>query len=205
MAEKIKLNKNTLREQNQALRLYQEFLPTLELRKQQLQTELRKLEAHIRETRAAFEQRVAGAAPWSAMLERAMPWLRDLVALEGVQVGKGNVAGVTVPVFEGARFAPSHYSLAGTPPFYDAAVAFLQGAISAREELGVLDQQHALLQAELTRTTQRINLYEKVLIPETKENIRRIKVYLGDQQTAAVCRAKIAKAKLLAKAAAGGA
>jgi V/A-type H+-transporting ATPase subunit D len=57
-----------------------------------------------------------------------------------------------------------------------------------------------MLNRELVKTTQRINLYEKVLIPQCKENIRRIKVYLGDQQTAAVCRAKIAKAKLVAKA-----
>ena len=62
-----------------------------------------------------------------------------------------------------------------------------------------------MLRRELIKTTQRINLYEKLMIPETRENIRKIKVYLGDQQTAAVCRAKIAKGKLVAKAAAAAA
>jgi V/A-type H+/Na+-transporting ATPase subunit D len=205
MAEKIKLNKNTLREQKQMLALYQEFLPTLELRKQQLQTELRGLDRRVDERRTERDALYASAAPWAPMLERALPWIRPLVALEEVVVKPGNVAGVKVPVFERVEFTPASYSLMATPPFYDAAIDYVQQTISAREELKVLERQREMLRKELVKTTQRINLYEKLLIPETKENIRRIKVYLGDQQTAAVCRAKIAKGKLVAKAAASAA
>ncbi len=202
MAEKVKLNKNTLREQNQNLKLYLEFLPTLELRKQQLQTEVRKLTAVIRDKQAQASQRLTQAGPWAPMLQKALPWVQPLVKIEQVEVETGNVAGVKVPVFKSVRFEPVRYALMATPPLFDAAVEFFQQAISDREELAVLDQQLDMLQRELIKTTQRINLYEKVLIPETRENIRKIKVYLGDQQTAAVCRAKIAKSKLLAKAAA---
>ena len=202
MAEKIKLNKNTLREQNQMLKLYLEFLPTLELRKQQLQTELRKLQKVIQGKEAALQSLLAEANPWGPMLDKILPWVKPLVAMDEVEVTTGNVAGVKVPVFQRVRFEPVGYSLVATPLMYDAAIAYFQQAISAREEMGVLRKQQEMLQAELTKTTQRINLYEKVLIPETRENIRKIKVYLGDQQTAAVCRAKIAKGKLLAKVAA---
>ena len=55
----------------------------------------------------------------------------------------------------------------------------------------------ALLEKELRSTSQRVNLFEKVKIPEAKENIRIIGVFLGDQQTAAVVRGKISKKKLM--------
>lgn len=202
MAEKIKLNKNTLREQKQMLSLFLEFLPTLELRKQQLQTELRKLDKVIRDKEEALRGLLEGASPWSPLLAKTLPWVKPLVALQDVETHVGNVAGVKVPVFDRVVFEPVKYSLVATPPMYDAAIEYFQAAISAREELEVTRQQREMLRRELIKTTQRINLYEKLMIPETRENIRRIKVYLGDQQTAAVCRAKIAKGKLVAKAAA---
>jgi len=119
------------------------------------------------------------------------------VAIEAVETRQGNVAGVKVPVFERARFRDVPYSLIATPLVYDAAIAFWRGALAIRSELAVLAEQLRLLDEQLTKTTQRINLYEKVLIPECREHIRKIKVYLGDQQTAGVCRAKIAKGKLV--------
>jgi len=60
----------------------------------------------------------------------------------------------------------------------------------------VLEEQVALLAKELRTTTQRVNLFEKVKIPETKQNIKKISVYLGDQQVAAVVRGKISKKNL---------
>jgi len=202
MAEKVKLNKNTLREQKQMLSLYQEFLPTLELRKQQLQTELRKLDKLIEQRQEKLDELFESASPWAPMLAKTLPWVTPLVALDEVEVTTGNVAGVKVPIFEKVHFKPVKYSLVATPAFYDAAIGYIQETISAREEMKVMRQQQEMLRRELIKTTQRINLYEKLLIPETKENIRKIKVYLGDQQTAAVCRAKIAKGKLVAKVAA---
>ena len=63
--------------------------------------------------------------------------------------------------------------------------------------LRILDEQLRRLGDELRTTTQRVNLFEKVKIPETKEHIRTIRIYLGDQQTAAVVRGKIAKQNLV--------
>jgi V/A-type H+-transporting ATPase subunit D len=136
------------------------------------------------------------------MLKSYLPWLRPHVVIESVQKRAANVAGVSVPIFGGVQFSRARYSLLGTPPFFDTAVEYLQRALAAREELKVLREQQERLQRELTKTTQRINLYQEVLIPEARDNIHRIRVYLGDQYTAAVCRAKIAKDKLLARGAA---
>jgi V/A-type H+-transporting ATPase subunit D len=71
--------------------------------------------------------------------------------------------------------------------------------VSLKEELRVLLRKEALLKEELRTTTQRVNLFEKKLIPELKENIRKIRIFLGDDETAAVGRAKLAKAKLVQK------
>jgi V/A-type H+-transporting ATPase subunit D len=194
---KIKLNKNSLRDQNQSLRLYLEFLPTLELRKQQLQAELRTVQQRIDARRRELEKMLDGAVGMAPMLESTLPMVKPLVAVEAVRTRVGNVAGVRVPVFERVDFKHLPYSLVGTPPFFDAAIELWHKALSAKAEVDVLAEQMAALSEQLTKTTQRINLYEKVLIPECKENIRKIKVYLGDQQTAGVCRAKIAKGKLV--------
>jgi V/A-type H+-transporting ATPase subunit D len=200
VAEKIKLNKNTLRDQRDALKLYEEFLPTLELRKQQLQAEVRKLVRIIEEEKQRLEERLAGAAQWSGLLGKTSTLAAHLVKIEEVMTAKGNVAGVRIPVLTDVRFAKTRYSLLATPLAIDTVVDFWKRVIKRREALKIRMKQLEMLNRELTKTTQRINLYEKVLIPECRENIRRIKVYLGDQQTAAVCRAKIAKAKLVAKA-----
>jgi len=196
VSSKIKLNKNTLREQKQSLQLYQEFLPTLELRKQQLQAEVRTVQQVVERKHEALLAMMADARPYAGMLAATLEAVRPLVVVQEVEVSIGNVAGVKIPVFQKVHFKTVPYSLLGTPPFFDTAVNLWRQAVSVREEVKVLRRKEAALAEQLIKTTQRINLYEKVLIPECKENIRRIRVYLGDQQTAAVVRAKIAKAKL---------
>ena len=71
--------------------------------------------------------------------------------------------------------------------------------LAAQAEVAVLQEQARLIREELTITTQRVNLFEKVKIPETKENIRVIRIYMGDQQTAAVVRGKISKKTIVEK------
>jgi V/A-type H+/Na+-transporting ATPase subunit D len=203
MSEKIKLNKNSLREQSQALKLYLEFLPTLELRKQQLQVEVRKAFLEIESARKEMGKLIESTKAWSGRLQSTIPTAKELLRIDKIKVKTINVAGVKVPDFQGIDFSRLPYSLVATPWLLDAAMSFFENGISAKEKIKTVQVKYDLLQKELTKTTQRINLYEKILIPETKENIRKIKVYLGDQQTAAVCRAKIAKNKIILKAAAG--
>ncbi|MBU0698487.1 MAG: V-type ATP synthase subunit D, partial [Proteobacteria bacterium] len=115
------------------------------------------------------------------------------------RIKKDNIAGVEVPEFDGVLFKEILYSLFATPAWMDKALQVLRRMVAAREELRVLQEKEALLREELRTTTQRVNLFEKKLIPELKENIRKIKIFLGDEETAAVGRAKLAKAKLVLK------
>ena len=206
MTTKLRLNKNALREQRDELRLYREFLPTLELRKQRLQTALREIEARKREVadgRAALRKQ---AEAWAPMVRHRWGRVERFARVQEVVTKSGSIAGVTVPVFEAVHFGTETPSLLLTPPSFDDAIELRRRGAQLDAEAEVLGTQYERVERELRRTTQRINLYDEVLIPQAKRNIRRLRVYLGDQQTAAVCRAKIAKSKILAKtaAAAGG-
>ncbi|MBQ9238420.1 MAG: V-type ATP synthase subunit D [Treponema sp.] len=193
---KIKLTKNELKSQKDALKMYERYLPTLALKKQQLQTEIRAIEARAREVRA---QRVALEKEFQAWLsvfgERGV-FTPDMVQVRNIRKGTGNIAGVAIPVYEGAEFLRGDYDLYETPLWIDMAADRMEKTLSLDLEAGVLDEQVRLLSDELRTTTQRVNLFEKVKIPETRANIKKISVYLGDEQVAAVVRSKISKKKL---------
>ncbi|MFW5840545.1 MAG: V-type ATP synthase subunit D, partial [Planctomycetota bacterium] len=95
------------------------------------------------------------------------------------------------------------YSLFATPAWVDTALEDMRELNRRRAQVEVLDRQYELLEQELTKIIQRVNLFEKVMIPDAKEAIRKIRIKLGDEMTAAVGRAKIAKSKLAQTAAAG--
>ncbi len=190
---KIKLTKNELKKQKDALKMYTRYLPTLILKKQQLQMEIRKVEdreASVRTEKEALEDEFRR---WIAVFGEDVGLDETLLVLEEIQTGIGNIAGVSIPVFSGARFAPVAYDLWLKPLWVDKAVKELQRVMLLDLELRVLEEQRRLLAIELRTTTQRVNLFEKVMIPETRVNIKKISIYLGDQQTAAVVRGKIAK------------
>jgi V/A-type H+-transporting ATPase subunit D len=122
--------------------------------------------------------------------------VRELAAPLETKTSTANVAGVTVPVFEDVVFAKPVYSLFATPAWVDRALADLKSLNRRQAEVDVIRRQHELLRRELVKIIQRVNLFEKVKIPESREAIRRIRIHLGDEMTAAVGRAKIAKAKI---------
>lgn len=196
---KIKLTKNEQKTQKDALKRFKRYLPTLTLKKQQLQTEIRSIDAKAKEVRAAREQLVKEFEAWISVFGEQEAFTPDMVTVRNIRKGVGNIAGVTIPVYEGADFSRGDYDLYASPVWIDLAAERMEKALSLDLEAEVLDEQVRLLSRELRTTTQRVNLFEKIKIPETKENIRKISVFLGDQQVAAVVRSKISKHKLEAK------
>ena len=191
---KIKHTKNELKAQRDALRRFKRYLPTLQLKKQQLQMELRQIEAKVEQKAADQKARLDGLEPWISLLAEPVP-LRDYLQVADVRRTTGNIAGVNIPVLEAISFTRAVPDLHATPAWVDDALAVLEALIQLQVEKSVLEEQHRLLAAELRTTSQRVNLFEKVKIPECEENIRVIRIFLGDQQTAEVARAKIAKGK----------
>lgn len=192
---KIKHTKTELKAQREALQRFERFLPMLQLKKQQLQSEIQRVDNELAENRGKLDAAEAELAPWIRLFSEpgAADTLRETVVVDEVLLDSGNIAGVDIPVFKDVRFKSIEVDLFGTPPWYDDAMAMLQRQIVLRTQRETLRRQRDAIAEELRVTSQRVNLFEKVKIPETKENIRVIKIYLGDEQTAAVVRGKIAK------------
>lgn len=193
---KIKLTKNELKVQKDALKMYRRYLPTLTLKKQQLQSEIRTIEARARAVRQEKEALEAGFQDWIAVFSEADAFPADVITIRNIRKGRGNIAGVEIPTYEGADFSRGDYDLYQTPLWVDLAADHMENAIRLDLQAQVLDEQVRLLQKELLTTSQRVNLFEKVKIPETEDNIRKISIYLSDQQVSAVVRSKISKRKL---------
>ena len=197
----VKLTKNELKVQKDRLKQFQRYLPTLQLKKQQLQAVVMQVTAQLEQVAQQRQAAVAGLDDWVAVFAEndsfpAEKRLDALIRPRHVVCGEQNIAGVTVPVFQELSFEDIRYDVADYPLWVDTAAVRLReiARLDALEK--TLRRQIELLERELRATAQRVNLFEKVKIPEAKENIRVIGIYLGDQQTSAVVRGKIAKKKL---------
>ncbi len=193
---KIKLTKNELKVQKDALKMYRRYLPTLTLKKQQLQSEIRTIEAKAKAVRKQKQELEQGFNEWIAVFSEETAFPKDVVKVSNIRKGVENIAGVTIPTYEGADFSRGDYDLYSTPLWVDIAADHMEQAICLDLEAEVLDEQVQLLESELRSTTQRVNLFEKVKIPETEENIKKISIYMADQQVSAVVRSKISKNKI---------
>ncbi len=196
---KIKLTKNELKVQKDALKMYRRYLPTLTLKKQQLQSEIRTIEAKAIAVRKQREDLEQGFSSWIAVFSETEAFPNGIITVSNIRKGIGNIAGVTIPTFEGADFYRGDYDLYETPLWVDIAANHMEKAMSLDLEAEVLDEQVRLLEKELLSTSQRVNLFEKVKIPETEENIKKISIYMADQQVSAVVRSKISKRKIAAR------
>ena len=192
----VKLTKNELKKQKDSLKRFQRYLPTLQLKKQQLQMMIRQVEMKQAETQAHRDAAYDELREWIAVFGENVG-IESLVSVRNVEIESGNIAGIDIPVFSGIEFDVAEYDLFSTPLWVDAGIEKIKEISAIDAELEVLEQQRRLLAEELRITTQRVNLFEKVKIPETQENIRMIRIYLGDQQTAAVVRGKMAKNKVV--------
>lgn len=197
MAKKIKLTRPELKRQRDALNRFERYLPMLKLKQQQLQMTLRDVNRLLREADEAVLQAQRVFHPYRAVLaDLAGLDVRALAEPKTVRTASRNVAGVNIPVYEDLEFSTVTYSLFATPPWVDRALADLRELNRRLAQVRVLRQQHDLLHRELVKIIQRVNLFEKVKIPEAREAIRVIRIKLGDEMAAAVGRAKIAKNKL---------
>ena len=193
---KIKLTKNELKTQKDALKMYNRYLPTLTLKKQQPQSEIRTIDEKAKAVRAEKKAVEADFEKWIAVFGEKEAFKPGMVTVNNIKKGWGNIAGVKIPVYEGADFGRGDYDLYSTPLWVDLAADRMEKALELDLQAEVLEEQVRLLSKELRVTTQRVNLFEKVKIPETKANIKKINIFLGDEQVSAVVRSKISKKKL---------
>ena len=193
---KTKLTKTELKAQTDALKRFQRFLPMLQLKKQQLQVEIAHITARIEDVHARETEARKALNVWVQLFSDADTQSGQLdVAFDSIETTSSNVAGVTIPVFKSIKTIIADLDLYATPAWLDDAVVMIVNVLSFRAERLVLHRQMELIEHELNTTSQRVNLFEKVKIPECCENIRVIKIAIGDEQTASITRGKIAKGR----------
>ncbi|NLB66536.1 MAG: V-type ATP synthase subunit D [Lentisphaerae bacterium] len=200
---KVKNSKTELKAQRDALARFERYLPTLQLKKQQLQLEVRQVEQRVAEKKAEEDAARANMATWIKLYSEPLNYLGWL-SVDSIEVDPGNIAGVAVRTLRAINFRRTPPDLWATPEWLDEGLATLETLFRLRIERRLLEEQLRLLADELRTTSQRVNLFEKIKIPECLENIRRIRIFLGDENTSAVVRSKIAKGKSLKKAIAAG-
>ena len=193
---KIKLTKTELKAQTDALKRFQRFLPMLQLKKQQLQSEIAGITAKADEVTAKEKAGREGLDRWVGLFATDESLLAGLVKVRSVNTGTANIAGVAIPTFDSIETDVKEVDPWSTPAWVDDAVSTTTQILSLQCERAIFEEQRRLIAAELQQTSQRVNLFEKVKIPQCKEAIRVIKIALGDEQTAAVTRGKIAKSRV---------
>ncbi len=197
---RVSLSKSSLAKQNRALQTYERYLPSLDLKRKQIMIERAKEVVAQGETRrriAALRERVAEGLPMLANREIELP---DLVRVKGARLGEENLLGTRLPVLEALDLVKRDYGFLSLPHWVDTLVDALAEMLTLQAQLALHDRRLVLLDEALRKVTQRVNLFDKVLIPRTRANIKRIKVHLSDAERAAIVRSKIAKQKRLKEA-----
>ncbi len=193
---KIRLTKGELKRQRDALGQFARYLPTLQLKKQQLQVEILHQDSLLEQKKREESAQRSAIELWAGLLAEQETDLASWILPEKRIYGTKNIAGVEVPFLERLEFATADYDLFLTPLWVDNAINALRELVRLREDILTREKGIAVLRQELRITTQRVNLFEKVKIPQAREAIRLIKIYLGDQMANAVGRSKMAKRKL---------
>jgi V/A-type H+-transporting ATPase subunit D len=198
---RLALNKATLSRQVQQLKIFERFLPSLDLKRKQLLAERAKAAAALRLTEqelAPIENLVGEQFP---MASREDVDLKGLVRVNSVTLETENVVGVKLPLLQALDIETREYGLLGRPHWVDRFAQLLRETIELQLRVQVERRRLELLEVGVRKITQRVNLFEKVLIPRTREDIRRIRIYLSDSERAGVVRAKISKSKRAAEVA----
>ncbi len=193
--EKIRYTKNELKRQKDNLKMFTRYLPTLMLKKQQLQLEIIKITAKIEDVEGRITVFKNDLNKWAGVFAENAP-LEELIKVRKINLNTTNIAGIDIPAFESVEFDEAEYSFFDTPLWLDAGIKAVKAIVEMTVKIKTFQKQLEVIKEELRITNQRVNLFEKVKIPNTKDNIRRIRIFLGDVQTAAVVTGKIAKRKI---------
>jgi V/A-type H+-transporting ATPase subunit D len=193
----IKLTKTELRVQQIKLAQLQKYLPTLQLKKAMLQVEVNLSQQEIEQLMNQFHQQEKIITRFSALFtDRSINDFFSALNINEIQKTHENIAGVDIPVFENIVFSSPSYMLFDTPIWYESAIDAVKKLLTLREKEKIAQEKKKALEKELREVSIRVNLFEKIMIPRAPDNIKKIKIFLGDQQLAAVSQAKVAKKKI---------
>lgn len=192
---RLQLNKSSLAREQTQLKSYERFLPSLDLKRQQLMAERAKAREDVQRLQDEVQELAQKVGEKLPMLAQQGVDLDGLVELKDYKVKEANVVGVKMPALDRIEVTVRPYSYLAKPHWVDAAARLLHDMIEARLRVNVAEERVKIFDKAVATITQRVNLFEKVLIPRARANIKKIRIYLSDEQMQAVVRSKISKRK----------
>jgi V/A-type H+-transporting ATPase subunit D len=172
---KLKLTKNEQKKQKDSLKMFKRYLPTLMLKKQQLQMEIRGIDIRANELCIAKEKLNKSFDRWIAIFADEGVFTEDILKITSLVTKEGNIAGVSIPIFENVEFEVAEYDLIEKPLWLDLAVEDMEKALRLDLELQVLEEQQRCLKKELQTTSQRVNLLRKSRYPKPRQTLKRLR------------------------------
>ena len=192
---RLSLNKTALHREQSRLRQFQRLLLSLDLKRRQLIAERRRARETVQASEAELDALVARVRERLPMAGDDTLKIENLAQVTAVRLREHNLLGVHLPMLEGIDIDLADYPALTTPHWLDRYREVLRDALALTVRLQVEWERLHRLERAVRRVTQRVNLFDKVLIPRTREHIRRIRIHLADGERSAVVRAKLAKRK----------
>lgn len=192
MAVKYQYNKTSQQQLVKELGIRERALPTLQAKESALRAEVKS----VKEAIAEVEKEIAERLETLTNMNKFWCEFPDLLSIEDVKIGIKSIAGVKTPFLEEVIFAERTYSYHANPNWFSFGVEILKSLLNLRMKRKYLSKKFDLLDYARKKTTQKVNLYEKVQIPEYNEAILKIKRYLEDEENLAKSSQKILKAKI---------
>ena len=192
---RLLLTKASLTKQKKQLKVFEDVLPSLDLKRRQLSAERSKARKMLAETRQKLKDIEPEIARELPMLSNQLVDLTDIAKVTGVELVEHHVMGTRLPKVKRVQIQVRDYALLGKPFWVDRLVELLKVALETQIGVQVAQRRVELLERAERIATQRFNLFDKVLIPQTKANIKKIQIYLADVDRAGVVNSKIAKRK----------
>ncbi len=197
---RLSFSKAALHKEGAQLKRFKQYLPSLDLKRQQLVVERAKALTQLSDTQNQIERCYALVKERLPMLSSEHIDMNSLVTVKVVDMSEENLVGVKLPYLKQIEIQSKPYSLLSKPHWVDLLVILLKEMLEFKVRLKVDQKRVEILQQAVKKVTQRVNLFDKVLIPRAQQNIRKIRIFLSDTERAAVVRAKITKRKRLKEA-----
>ncbi len=192
MAIKFQYNKTSLGELGKQLKMRQKALPTIKSKESALRSEVKRAKDSANDYRRRLD---ALKAEYDYMVALWGEFDCDLLRIADVELTTQKIAGVRTPVLQEVKFEEKAYDLFSSPVWYADGVEILKRLARLGLEYAVYNRKMELLDWARRKTTQKVNLYEKVQIPGYEDAIRKIKRFMEDEENLSKSAQKIVKTK----------
>jgi V/A-type H+-transporting ATPase subunit D len=190
MAIKFQYNKTSLQQLNKHLKMRLRALPTLQSKEAALRMEVKRAKDQSEELLKKLKQRMK---EYDSMVRLWGEFEQDLITVKDVNMSVKKIAGVKTPILEDVIFELKDFSLFNKPSWFLSGVQILESLVKISIESEFFLRKMELLDFARKKTTQKVNLYEKVQIPGYEEAISKVKRFLEDEENLSKSSQKIVK------------